>query len=288
MAALRTNDSWTTLKRVYWIGLAALVLSKNPRGPVLDAPPILASIENATGLHIGATSQIISLQVLAALALALTGGFFYRKASAAIIATLLYALHIMSLYSLIYTREFDYLPHAENIHAFTLAILALQTWIPRTFTAKEARLLILGLFGWTYLAAAMTKIRLVGISWASSETLPSWFALFWMYSDNPLSLWFAQNPALANLAGWATLVFEFAFLPLMFVRGAFVFLISAAVILHTMVWLTHGINFLPSYALLSIFLLRELPRTPKRSLENLKRIIGRSRKADGDPGLQSQ
>lgn len=267
-------ESWIGIKRLYLIGLAGLVISKRPDGPVLDAVPALAWFESLTGFQLESSTQVASIQALAAVALLAAGLFFYRRAAAIGVALLLYAFHMLTLYSLVYTKEFDFIPHTENIHAFTLAILTLQTWMPKVFEAREARALIIGVFGWTYFAAALTKLRLVGWTWASGETLQTWFATFWMYSDNRISLWLAEAPVLAKTIGWITLGFEFLFLPLAFTRRGLYILVPLAFVLHAGVWITLGISFLPSYVLLAMFLLRELPRKPRTVLGNPIRIGG--------------
>jgi hypothetical protein len=267
------DEAWNRTKRIYLLGLSVLVFCKNPAGPILDCPPLLCVFQNLGVFHLDSNSQILAFQALAFVSLLSAGVYFYRSALVLTVGLVAYSLHLLTAYATVYTRQFDYLPHGENIHAFILGVLAVQSAMSESFTRVEARRLLMIIFGWTYFAAAITKLRLVGWSWANGETLQSWFAIFWMYSDNPISLWLAQSPVLAKLIGYATIAFELAVAPALFIRFCRWPVVIAAVSLHVTVWVTLGINFLPSYLLVAIFFVApRLPRVPTRFDGILSRI----------------
>lgn len=245
--------SWVRAKRIYLLALAALVITKGTAAPVLSAPPILETLLSLFKLKLDSTSQIFALQILA-FGMLIISALKTTKLLALTAACTFYALFILSIYSTIYVPKLNYLPHTENIHFFILLILAVQAYSPTVLTAQRARRCIFFLIGWSYFASFVIKMMNVGPDWAFGETLVSSFANFWMYNDNPVSLWFASNQHFTSIAGLTILVFECFALPMLFIKKVRWFVVAVALTFHLVVWLTLGINFFWSYAIAYVFM----------------------------------
>lgn len=245
--------SWIRAKRIYLSALAVLVITKGTSAPILSAPPILEAVLSFFQLKLSSTSQIFSLQILA-FAMLVTAAFGTTKFLRLAAACGAYALFMLSIYSTLYIPELRYLPHNENIHFFILYTLAIQAYSPTVLTPQRARRCIFFVIGWSYFASFVTKMANVGPDWAVGETLLSSFATFWMYTDNPLSIWFASNKQFTTIAGITVLMFECFALPLFFLKKVRWVIAAVALCFHLGVWLTLGINFVWSYSIAYVFL----------------------------------
>jgi hypothetical protein len=238
-----TND---VRLRFYFGGLVLLVLSKTADAPIVDLVPALDTLARFTGWSLQTSAQVASLKWLAVAGL-LFCVWVPRSSIARFVGLFFFSLFMLGLYSQVYSRQMDYIPHSENIHFFLLLALFIISLGSGDLEKRRIDHIFTFIIGWTYTAAFFTKIDNVGLEWATGETLPAYFATFGQFTDNANLFTLARSPVLAKIAGISTLVFELLALPLMLYSRTRKFAILAALLFHLSVWWLLGINFFVSY-----------------------------------------
>lgn len=232
--------------RIYFFGLLLLVVFKTADGPIIDLVPVLADITEFSGWSLRKSDQILSLKWLAIASLA---SCIWRPKAAILrfLGLVFFSLFMLGLYSQVYSRQLDYIPHSENIHFFLLLGLFIVSLSKAEIETKKLNLLFSFIIGWTYAAAFFTKIDNVGWDWATGETLPAYFTTFWLITENSTLSELARSPSLTKIAGISTLTFELLALPLLLFSKTRNLTILAALLFHFSVWWILGINFFASY-----------------------------------------
>lgn len=227
--------------RLFLAGLILLVLSKSADGPIVDLIPSLAQIVDFFSWKLSTEAQVFSLKILAIIGLSI--GFYQPKNAIALgIGTLTYSLFTMALYSQVYSVQLNYIPHSENIHFFLLCLLIFQSISIHSLTGWMSAII-----GWTYLAALITKLQNIGLSWATGETLQSYFLSFWLITENPLLKTIGESHVATSVVGISTLIFEAIILPLLVSSKTRNYAILTCLTFHAAVWALFGINFFTSY-----------------------------------------
>ena len=232
--------------RIYFFGLLLLVFFKTADGPIIDLVPVLGAISEFSGWSIRRSEQILSLKWLAIASLA-SCVWLPKAAITRFFGLLFFSLFILGLYSQVYSRQLDYIPHSENIHFFLLLALFIISLSKVEIETKKMNLILSFIIGWTYAAAFFTKIDNVGWDWATGETLPAYFTTFWLITESSHLAALASSPGLTKAAGISTLAFELVALPLLLLSKTRNLTILAALLFHFSVWWILGINFFVSY-----------------------------------------
>ncbi|MDZ4083648.1 MAG: hypothetical protein U1E10_11970 [Bdellovibrionales bacterium] len=232
--------------RLYFLGLIVLVFFKTANGPIVDLVPALASFTEITGWSLRTSGQVISLKWLAIASLA-SCIWLPKNAITRFLGLLFFSFFMLGLYSQVYSRQLDYIPHSENIHFFLLLALFVVSLSKIEIEKKRLNQVFCFIIGWTYAAAFLTKIDNVGWDWATGETLPAYFTTFWLITESSTLADLARSPNFTKLVGISTLAFELFALPLLLFSKTRNLTILAALIFHFSVWWILGINFFVSY-----------------------------------------
>lgn len=238
---MRLEFTQNTAVRLYFVGLLLAVSLRDVSNPIFDTIPTIETL----GIEIRTSFQLYSLQMLALLSLALAA-IYPRSSVASFFAMFGFGTFTAASYSMVYAKGFNYLPHSENIHFFLIALIGLRNL---DLAENQNRLLtrsMIFVIGWPYMAAFLTKLREVGLSWAWDETLPSYFQIFALLSERPALNWIASHPSLIVAVGIGTLTFEFLALPGLVWRRTRRLFMATALCFHAAVFFLFGIQFLTS------------------------------------------
>jgi hypothetical protein len=201
--------------------------------------------------HAG-TEHVLTLIALAALVGALLG--IVPRWCCLVAGLLLY--HLAPLESIIWSTS----PMARGLTLPTLALLVCAAG-----PSGDALALRAGaptqrswLYGWplrliqvflveSYFFAAMSKVRLNGLSWGSPQNLSNWIRIFTQSPGHAvyhqIGGWIASRPLLAGAVGYGTLLFEFSMVVALFSKRLRPWFATGAILFHAGIYFTMNITF---------------------------------------------
>lgn len=141
----------------------------------------------------------------------------------------------------------SYVRRKSNLFPFIFAILAVAPGIDdnlRTPVPLWPLYLVLVTLCMQYVTAGLTKLRVSGWSWVTSEALQAHMLEECLFKPNPLGMWFSTHATLCKLLSGFALFFELAF-PLALVVPALTFVFGAmGAAFHYGVYRTMKVDFI--------------------------------------------
>lgn len=176
---------------------------------------------------------------------ALVSNLTAYRATALLVSAIAFAIYRLSYFSHHVYLGTDYITHSDSIVFITLLLCSIPS---STLPRFERNNLIKTCLALTFLASAVSKLKLGGAGWLNGDAIRYYLTESSLLYSNSIATWFAEQPGLCRLAGWLVLSFESLFaLSLYFKRFERIFA-TIGLLFHGAVYLTLKANFFIGFA----------------------------------------